>query len=778
MKSIKISDYFELRKPTYKYIQIIPHKSIRNYNSSNIAKAIANTYRSINRRIYKEQKKLIIETEFKISYIVEIESSNTNFYFLVPSFFVSIALEKIREIWNKATVKVLEGGLRPFSKDTEMYSLSYKKLDGLSLKIDKKLNEPLNSILSVMEIMKDSDRVTVCYNFIPRSQFGFLEKYEETETKFKNRESLDKPTFNFDYIVKNLMLNVLKIMDNLIEVINDFTGGSEIDKGKSIYEGMVRLIDNQGNLNDSRYKKTSQVIDTQILITSDSKDKTRKSNNALSVCQALRVLDGDNELKYKQVKNNIHYEDYSFKNCKISTMSTDEAGQLIQIPGRTLLTTLGINHIKIEESQVPESLKEGNKILGTVTYKGERVKAYLPTEYNLANCGLFLIGGQGAGKTNNLMIYSRDCIKAGEGIILLDFIQSCELSKQVANITPKDKLVEIDLAAQSDIQAFCYNEMKIIDDMSTFEKLDKASMQSEQMMNLIDSISLGDPLSSAMRRIFNSACTITSVLGFNSLKNTIDCLENHVKRHEYISMLNDELKEFLEEEIMTLAELDEWSKVSKKEADNGIIPIVTGTKTSKLTFILDRIDLLRSNFKLKYMYKSDAKNNIDLLECMREGKVVLIKMRDSDFNTPLQKNILVTYWITKIWLAAQLRGSEMDKPSPRCNMIIDELFQAKTSLNIMEYILPQARKFALKPVLSTHYIKQLDSIFNALLTSNGSFRLLRGCTEEDFNYLKNKLDNYEYEDLRDMKQWHSLDIIYHEDGYSSFITHIPKFKRA
>lgn len=777
MKSIKLSDYFELRRPTYKYIQIIPHKSIRNYNSSNIAKAIANTYRSINRRIYKEKKKLVVETEFKISYIVDIESSNTNFYFLVPSFFISIILEKISEIWSKATIKVLEGGLKPFSSNPECYSLSYKKLDGLSLKIDKKLNEPLNSVLSVMDIMKDDDRVTICYNFIPRSQFGFLDKYEEMETKFKNRESLDKPTVNFDYMVKNLMLNILKIMDNLIEVINDFTGGSDKDKSKNIYESMLGLVDHQNNFNESKYKKTAQVIDTQILVTSSSVDTTRKSNNALSVCQALRVLDSDNELKYKPVKNTIQLEDFSFKNCKMSTMSTEEVGQLVQIPGRTLLTQLGINHIKTEESPVPESLKQGNKLLGTVTYKGEKVKAYLPTEWNLANCGLYLIGGQGAGKTNDLKIYARDCIKAGEGIILLDFIQNCGLSKEIADITPKNKLVEIDLASQDDIQAFCYNEMKISSKMTSFEKLDKASMQSEQMMNLIDSISLGDPLSSAMRRLFNSACIITSVLGFNSLKNTIDCLEDHVKRHEYIDMLNVELKEFLEEEIRTLEELDEYSKVSKKEADEGVLPVITGTKTAKLTFILDRIDLLRSNFKLKYMYKANSKNNIDLLECMREGKVVLIKMKDSDFNTPLQKNILVTYWITKIWLATQLRGSEMDKPKPRCNMIIDELFQAPTSLKIMEYILPQARKFALKPVLSTHYVNQLDSIFDALLTSNGSFRLLRGCTEDDFKYFKNKLDNYEYEDLRDMKQWHSLDIIYHEDGYSSFITHIPKFSR-
>lgn len=62
MEAIKLSKYFELINPTYTYIQIMPHRSIRNYNSSNIAKAIGNTYKSINQRIYREQKKIFVLT--------------------------------------------------------------------------------------------------------------------------------------------------------------------------------------------------------------------------------------------------------------------------------------------------------------------------------------------------------------------------------------------------------------------------------------------------------------------------------------------------------------------------------------------------------------------------------------------------------------------------------------------------------------------------------------------------------------------------------------------
>lgn len=168
-KSMKLSDYFKLVRPEYVYIQIIPHKSIRNYNSSNISKAISHTYKSINKRFEVEKKKIAnkipipvkmtLECEHKISYAIDIVNGNANFYFIVPKSYVNILLEKIKEIWSKATVNVLDKPIEAISQGCEFYQLSYKKEDALSLYTDKKSNEPLNSILSVMDIMKDDDRI-------------------------------------------------------------------------------------------------------------------------------------------------------------------------------------------------------------------------------------------------------------------------------------------------------------------------------------------------------------------------------------------------------------------------------------------------------------------------------------------------------------------------------------------------------------------------------------------------------------------------------------------
>lgn len=773
-RSITLEKYFELVKPEYKVVEIVSHKSIRNYNSGNIAKNIAYTYKAINKRIRIEEKKLFFETNFKISYCIDIQNNNAKFYFIVPKVFLNGLLEKINEIWSKATVTVLEGGLKPFSKEAEYYQLSYKKEDALSLNVDRKTNDPLNSILSVMEIMKDDDRIMLFYNFIPCSQLGWLDRYGETIEKLREKKPIERKQVSFEYIARTAILGILKVFDDVLRVINDFTGGNTTEDNKSLYNTIWRVLEQQQDLTrTTQNKKNATVINTQVAVISESKDQVRKTSNAVSVCQAFRTIDEDNELIYKKMKSSFSFTETDIK-ADLNTFSSEECSNFLQIPARQLLNQYKINYIKTQEKSVPPELATGVKRLGEVTVKGTKEKAYLENEYNNGNLPLTLIGSQGGGKTTYIANYASDCVKAGESVIVLDFIKNCELAENIKKVVLVDKLIDIDLGSEDGIQGLGYNEIVIKEEYSNFEKLKLASLQSQQVMSLVDSVSVGDPLSSRMRRFLNAAAQVVFVQGYNSLKNVVDCLENHKKRQLYIKGLDEVLSLYLEDEINTLAELDEWSRGSKAaKTCEATEPEVIGTNSAKIEHILDRIGILREDFKLKYMYNKSLENNFNLVDVMEQGKVLLIKMRESDFPTKMQKNLLVTYWVSKIWLANQLRGMKNDKPL-RCNVIIDEVFQAPTCMDTLEYILPQSRKFGCKFIFSTQYIKQLDKIFDTLEASGSSFMMLTGSTEDDFNHFKGKIDEFEYEDLRDMEKFHSLNLIKYSKGFSSFITKLPK----
>ena len=89
-------------------------------------------------------------------------------------------------------------------------------------------------------------------------------------------------------------------------------------------------------------------------------------------------------------------------------------------------------------------------------------------------------------------------------------------------------------------------------------------------------------------------------------------------------------------------------------------------------------------------------------------------------------------------------------------------------------ILPQTRKFGTKFLLSAQYCEQISPIINTLEGAGSSFMLMGGTSENDFKRFENKLEGFEFEDLRDMEQYSSLNLIRYSKGYSAFISELPK----
>ena len=410
---------------------------------------------------------------------------------------------------------------------------------------------------------------------------------------------------------------------------------------------------------------------------------------------------------------------------------------------------------------IPEKLKNGYVCLGTNKYKDSYTDVYLENEYNVGNLPLVLIGQQGSGKTTYMKNLTKYCNSNKEGVIILDYIKNCEFTKDVEKAVDKKDLIIIDLSKEECILGLGFNEISIRNDFSNFRKLELANLQAQQTMALVDAIAINEPLTATMRRYLNAACNVCYVLNYNSIKTVIRVLENPTFRGKVLKELNEELKCLLTDEVEALESLN------KVEKDGTL-----SNRDIKIEGILDRINLLREDFKLKYMFNKDCKDNINLVDLMEQGKTILIRMPQDSFGSKMVKNVLITYWISKIWLTSEIRGSLHEKPR-RMNVIIDEIFQAPTSLETLQYILPQSRKFGTKFILSTQYLKQLDKILESLIASGGSFMMLKGCVEGDFKRLASLAGEFTYDDIVDLKEYHSLNIINYSDGYCSFVTKLP-----
>ncbi|WP_315080016.1 hypothetical protein [uncultured Clostridium sp.] len=780
-QTMKLSDYFELKNPKYSTLQIIPHSSNRNYDTEILVQTISSIYKlpyqHLKREINENKKfKFTFELPEKASFILSISKDDCKFYLVVPERYKNLFIEKCTDVWNRATINEVNPLL---NLEGEKYELHYKKEDPLSLKVNKKTNEPLSNILSVKDIMDGEDKINILYNFIPISQNRWKGIYKETIKHINNGIPIDKEKYTISFFIRIFFIGVIKGVDFAFDLLNDFfgDGNSNVNNEAAI----TRTYTSDELSKNTKKKENATVIGTQIIVSSNSVDKTRQCNNAISTCESYKAINEDNSLVYKKINNNvpINIEKHVIDKITVNKMSTLECNNLIQIPGRDLLDKYKIkSKVQVLENPIPEELKNGNISIGENTCKGNKQDAFLPKDYNFANLALLLLSPQGGGKTTLIGNIVSSANKAKEANIVMDYIKNCELAESIKKVVNPSDIIEIDLSNEQYFQALSFNEINYTG-TSEFEMFEVANMKAEQTLAFIDAAnSDGIALTGKMRRYLSAAANIVYLHNNTSIGDVIKCLNKYQKRIEYVAWARENIStqglEYLEDMLDSLDELNEVEKDVDKKTKEVLRCEIVGTKDSKIEGILDRVNLIQENIYLKYMLNMKADNNINFVKAMEEGKTLLIKMPEHKFNNTMVKNVLITFFTSKIILATKLRGALHEQPS-RCNVFYDEIYQAPTAENIICNVLSQLRKFGTKIVISAHYMDQLSNKLKGEIKASGSsYMLLQGADKKNFDELKEELFPYELEDLLKLEQFNSLNLIRYKNGYAKFITKLPK----
>ncbi|MDB8804995.1 hypothetical protein [Romboutsia sp. 1001216sp1] len=764
VESIKLSKLIEVKRAEYTVVQLIPTKSNKNNSTHSIANLINKMYMKTSKLIRVENKKLIIETQLKASYYIHVTKKEVQFFFIIPSIHLMKFKSKFTETWKN--IEIREVDKLPINlNECTKYQLRYKMNDALSLNVDKRSNDLLNANMSVLEILEENESVGILYNFIPTAEKEsnyFKITYKEAIQRYRKGENLKKS--------KNIVDLGIITLKFLIQFLDDFIGAI-LSNNKTTQQ--LFIYTNKEPSPSTIRKAKSDICKTQVVILSKSKEKEREKQLAISTCNTFKSITDDNELVGNEIKQNLNEYTTQLNNVKVLNTTEEELGNCIALPGREIIDTYKvIEHIETKENPVPEELKDGVVNLGVVKYKDNKDCAYLSNEENLQSLPLAIMGGSRSGKSTFSINMCKNIIDAEEGLIVIDFIKNTELSEDIKSITPKNRLIEIDLSNPKHVQSLAYNELKIKEGMNKDVILKIARRQANFILQLVNIMNGDDKqLAPKMRKYLGAAARIAFCNTNTSFKDILRILQNHIYRHDYINNLTEELKVDLEDSILALNELDEYSKVTKDSP----ISKVCGTKDNKIEGIIDRIDLLRENLVLDSMLSKDPKDNINFIEAMEEGKVVLIRMRDTDFDDDISIDILTTFFIQKIWIATKERGTMHDLPR-RCTVLIDEIFQSPTSQKILTKTFVQSAKFGLKYVLTLHYMDQLTKDAQAALkNSNASYMLISGVDKKAYEALEEEFNvhGYSLDDLLNLKQYHSLNLIKSKDSYKSFITHLP-----
>jgi hypothetical protein len=776
MKRIKFSDYINVVKPSYVYLRLTPNNSIRNQSTHKIAKSIASLYRNITQNIRKEDAKVIkalgrefmlgtkysVETNAKVAYYVYIEKKKVEFYFVIPRNYLTLIKEKISDSWSNITAKVV-ADMPSFSESATKYSLAYTKEDALSLATDRRNDDLLRSKLNVVDVMEEGDKVGVFYNFMPTSQFSWRSVYENTIRKVKRGLPTDRNKVGVSYALKTAVGVISALFDDLADALNGGEGKSEGNE-YNVLEGLIERLNGGKQISESTRKKAvSTILNTQVVVMSESKDRLRQRNNARSLTQAFETITEDNRLVPKPLRKPFKFTDYSIAGAEVNKIGDEEAQNFIAMAGRDILERYNfIEKVETQETEVPDDLQTGVMCIGESTYRGAKQKAYLSNYEHYRNLLTLLIGPTRAGKSNLIGNLAIDAIEAGECVIIFDFIENCELSDEISALFPKSKVLNIDNSDPELLQGLGYNEVGHTED--TLAQYENAKRQTANLLALINAINVDESRLSPKMERYLEAASLVVFINTGSIRDVFRVLQSHHERYEFLRQVPKAQYELMEEYMASLMELDE-----KKDG------VIIGTKLNLIAGIIDRLSVLKRNTQMEMMLKRDIDNNVDLVEEMQRNQVICIRMPESKFPTQGERDIATTYWITKIWLALQIRADKFrDKKERRkVNLVIDEIYQVENTEKFMTSKLSQIAKFICKPIISCHYINQLKHLRKELRSANTSYMLISGCDRDNYSELKSELHPFTAEDLANMKPYHSMNYVKCREGYSRFITKLP-----
>lgn len=751
VKSMKLSDYYEYRKCEYSYVRLIPVKSNRNNNTEQIASLINKMFKQSSKYIRQEGKKLIITQKPKVSFYIHIQKTKVQFYFIIPKQFLNQFKVKFKEIWKSIEIKEVDNIPIDVNNCTK-FDLHYKFDDSLSLAVDKRNNDLLNANMTIVDMLEENEFTGILYNFIPTSEkesnYFRSNTYPKTIQRFKNGDNLKKSKNIKDYSVI--------LLKNLITGINDLLNCLLNTSQNS------RLIINPLQLETSpstKRKGEKAITQSQAIILAKSNEKSREKELGATLANTFKVINDNNELIINEITKNIDIKKTIINHVNVNKTTIEECSNFISMPSLEVINQFKmIEHNKVLELKAPKCLEAGEIRIGSVKNKENKQEVYYSMDEQMKRLGRVLLGSMGSGKSYYMQNMAKDIIKAGRGLIVIDYIDKCQLSDNIKKITPKDKLIEINFNDPKQVQSFNFNELIFNEDDDIYYKVNISMQKAEQMQLLLDSINDDNSkLTPRMLRYFYAAATVVYYKNVNaSFKDIINILKYPDKRAELIENTPD----ILIEEIEDLKDLDKVD--SKGRVEN---------YDSKVDGILDRVSWLKTNLYTKLAFNKEADDNINFVEVLKENKVILIKIPEQYFKSRMIRNVIATYFLNKVWISKQIDSST------HTELFFDEIHQCYNCQLLMQNILVECRKFQLTPTLALHYLDQLTpKCKNSVLASGSSYLLLQGCDVKAFKELSTyfEKDGYSEIDLAELERYHALCLIKNEEqGYSSFICKMP-----
>ena len=767
-------------KRKYVTYKLIPDINIKNNQNINIVQSMASTFL---KPIERVSTKGVIEP-MKFYFDIELTKDSANFYLTLPTNVEEMVINKAKTVWNKANIHVEELENNFNIKTTELAELVLKDYTFKSLNTDKGDLFPLTNLLSMTKALTEKERVRVSICLEPLKRTNWIDKAQAEYKDFKKGKKMDRTVKLSEQLTKWGLQGIEKGLEMYInlqllkfEVLFGvmFPEKTEETKQEILVNIQQQSINNgvilDGLSHHSTYKRTSEAFLSRILILADGDNAERTKMNLLATANAYKDLNADNELVMRLPNRKYIPEvlKHNFDGSYELVVSDKEASKLIQLPQITLQKLYNLENIETREVMPPKEALTGKIRVGEVALnsKNKTVTVYFSDNVKKVSFTNVVMGAEGCGKTTQIKRIAKECSWQGYSNILIDFIEDNKLAKEVMAGIDADKTIILRIGDKGFIPALAYNEVSklITEDTDSWMKIHYASMIAEQVEYLINSItsSTTGELSDAMVRLLNAACRIVFVKPKTTIGDVLDVLLRHDKRLKAVEYAKTVYKPdsnlFFE-----LDSINEYDKGGKK---------VVGTKTANrsLEGVLSRFTQLTKVPFLEAMLQADIDPAHDFDKWIQEGKSIFIMIPQNLFPNPKTRDIITTYFVTRIWLAAQIREDNSD--SRLCNLIFDEVHQMPNTASFIAEHVNEFRRHRLGLTISCHYLGQFAALEEAMLSKRTNYIICQGTQKDNVKKLQEEIAPFTLDDLAKLKLHEAICSINYTSNRHNFIGKLP-----
>ncbi|MGL4308765.1 MAG: hypothetical protein ACRCUM_04215 [Mycoplasmoidaceae bacterium] len=788
-----------------KGLKVIPHNTLSNGNIKDLAKAlhqpVAYTDRynfkvvdilrkegepiplqkifkkgAIKKALSSKEKSDLIILQNNFVYEIEITKKNIEFRLLDRD------IEKVKKIYSKYIEKIkfsdkVQNYDLDINKNISVVEMNNKEHFMFSLKTSNKGLEPLKYILDLKRILKENEKFIYQVILQPIDS-DWWESYSQAYVKFKAGNMPKKLQFKLKDIFKATGDITLNIALELLYCGEEILFGADNVQRIDTSEDSVMQIKREKGLKRATLEKgTEKGFEVAIRGICYSSSENRREFILKQFSNCFGCLDLDNSLISKSVKlnkdntNRIKNRELFWHPLNDSKMilGVSEVQNLLQLPQITLQKELNIERLEFHEEKLTKELQQGYIPIGHV-YGGKSI-AYWSKIKDLLTLSKIFCGIKGSGKSKYTENYVYNAFKGGDCVIYFDYIENNENAHEVASKVPAKDVITLDLS-----RGFTLNypelNLDLIEKDEDYIRNIKAiaSDYSDLIARFINTINLdlADELSTNMNNILNAASTFTFIAGYNQIYNIYEILTNHNFRKKVITEV--QALEFYNKNDFRYAILESLNEYDKKGKIIG-----TNNKADK---VIARFSTLLRNSKTEEMLMGIDRNNINFAEIFEQNKLVLVLLPESYFNNYEIKDMVITYFLSRMWLAALNRAAKVKDREKRkvVHIILDEIHQLENSTSLMLKNIAEDRKFRTTYVFTCQYLKQFGKLWESVKGSGCNYMLLAGTEKDNFEMLKEEIGSkFSLEELMNLPSFHSLNIVRgREKTLTTFISELPK----